>query len=200
MDGEPLQKIIEQARGGSADAWRRLHALCQPKLLADAQRLLGKNWHVLSPRDLTQETWLRARLHLDSYRGAGFYSWLGAIMRNVYRNVIRKRRDRSEPLSLLLGPDSDAPSAQQRQGMEPAMEQRGGSQSLQDEETAMQIHEALAALPADVAQILKLSLVEPRLSFAKIGEELGLTAKQVTTRYHQGIEMLRRKLRGRIHE
>ena len=195
MDDESLQILIDQARSGSAEAWRDLHIRCQPKLLADAQRLLGKNWQVLSPRDLTQETWLRARLHLESYRGEGFYSWLGAIMRNVYRNIARRRRDHSESLALLFAADSGDSGPRQIQAPEPASEEGEASQALEDQETAMRIHAAFASLAPEVAQILKLSLVEPRLSFKQIGEQLGLTAKQVTTRYHQGLEVLRRKLR-----
>ena len=75
MDDDAIQSLVAAAKAGSDLAWQELFRACHDRLLSTAQRLLGKNWAFLSPRDLVQETWLRARLSLDRYRGEGFFGW-----------------------------------------------------------------------------------------------------------------------------
>ena len=195
MDHPSLQKLVDQACNGNADAWERLFETCQPHLLSDAQRLLGRDWPSISPRDLTQETWLKAKRALASYRGAGFLAWLSSIMRNVHRNLVRGQRGRHEKrrLSLAIVGETDA-SVTALPSFEPVATETSSLHTLVNQEEAAQLHAALAALDPELRQILQMSVDDHGLSLTQIGARLHLTPKEVRTRYHRGLGQLRRKL------
>jgi RNA polymerase sigma factor (sigma-70 family) len=194
MDAPALQSLIEQARGGDPVAWARLFELSQPQLLNDAQRLLGQDWPWISPRDLTQETWLKARRALDSYRGAGFQAWLSSIMRNVHRNLIRGQRGRHEKRRLSLpGPLEIEEHSPIAATIDPMAGDTNALTALLKQETAARLHWALAKLDAEARQIIELSV--GGLSFPEIGQRLALTPKEARTRYHRGLSQLRRRLK-----
>jgi RNA polymerase sigma factor (sigma-70 family) len=178
MDDDSLRTLIDQARHGDDASWQKLFSLCQQQLLSDAERLLGRDWPSISPRDLTQETWLKAKAAIDSYRGAGFFAWLSSIMRNVHRNLIRGGRGRAtrRPLPLPSASDSDPGGA----GItEPIADETGALHKLMREEDCARVQAGLDALPAELRQILRLSVEGSGLSFAEIGSRLDLTAKEV---------------------
>jgi RNA polymerase sigma factor (sigma-70 family) len=194
MDAPALQRLIERARSGDPVAWARLFELSQPHLLSDAQRLLGHDWAWISPRDLTQETWLKARRAIGSYRGAGFHAWLSSIMRNVHRNLIRGRRGRHErrllPLPGPLEAEERSPSVA---AIEPMANDTNALATVLQRETSVRIQTALAGLDPEPRRIVELSL--QGLSFRQIGQQLSLSPKEVRTRYHRGLAELRRQLK-----
>jgi RNA polymerase sigma factor (sigma-70 family) len=190
--------MIEHARAGDTEAWRRLFEWCQPRLLSDAQRLLGPNWDKISPRDLTQETWLKAQRGIAGYQGHGFLSWLSAIMRNVYRNARRRKSLRGQALHTLLvsGIDATGLSSDGRPRDEPAATETSASRLLLEQERALLLREALSTLEPHTREILRMSAEDTKLSFREIGARLGLSEKQVTTRYHRGLAQLKTKLKS----
>ena len=191
MDDAPLRELIELARGGDQAAWKRLFAICQPALLEQAQRLLGPNWHAVSPQDLVQITWTSAAQRIGSYRGAGFQAWLSAIMRNAHLNLVRDPRRRMEQRRVT--PPVEPGDSTAQPGIEPTAEDSTALSRIVAEESAALVRQALAALGEEQRQVLELWMNE-KLSFEAIAARLGWTARVVASRFHDAIRDLRQKL------
>jgi len=193
MDSTELNALIEQARDGDKDAWRRLFLHLQPTLLNQAQRLLGPAWHALSPQDLVQITWTSATQRLPSYRGEGFLAWLSVIMRNAHRNLVRDPRRRLDERRVTLAAPA-LPDLNDAGGHEPPVDESSVlSELLAHEETAL-VRQALAAIDPQCREVLELWMAEP-LSLAALAKRLGLTARVARARFHDGIHQLQQQLK-----
>lgn len=92
-------QLIARARAGDSTAFDQLMICAQRKVFATAWRFLGNEEDA---RDATQETFLRMRKYLRSFRPEhDFHAWLYRITINVCRDAARKRRPRDESLSSL---------------------------------------------------------------------------------------------------
>ena len=57
------------------------------------QRILGRIKNTETAKDLAQETWMKAYLSINTFRGdAAFYSWLYRIAENVCIDYFRKQK------------------------------------------------------------------------------------------------------------
>lgn len=121
--------------------------------------------------DVTQETFIRAWQHRDTYRGdAPVRRWLLRITHNVAVSTLRTLREEVRDPSTL--PD------QQVDLVAPAVESR------------MAVHEALARLDPLSRSIVILREIEG-LSYAEIGEVLGAPLPTVKTRLFRARAFLR---------
>jgi len=97
------RELLEAARGGDEDAYRRLVEPHRGELHAHCYRMLGS---VHDAEDALQETLLRAWRGLPRFEGrSSLRSWLYTIATNSSLNVIEKRPKRVLPID--YGPSAD---------------------------------------------------------------------------------------------
>src|SRR5947208_4835389 len=97
------RELLEAARGGDEDAYRRLVEPHRGELQAHCYRMLGS---VYDAEDAMQETMLRAWRALERFEGrSSLRSWLYTIATNTCLNAIARRPKRVLPVD--YGPASD---------------------------------------------------------------------------------------------
>jgi RNA polymerase sigma-70 factor (ECF subfamily) len=129
--------------------------------------------------DAVQESFLRlVRARRDWKPGSNFRSWFYSILRNVCRDELR-RVARPEP-------DRAEPSA----SAEP-------SAALDLREQAAAAARAFAELPEGEREVLSLR-IHGGLEFSQIASAVGISAEAAKKRACRALELLRRRLSGRI--
>jgi len=129
--------------------------------------------------DLTQETFVRATIHIHSYRDEEARAWLFKVARNVYLDEWRKQqRFRKIPiLSLFMGrEDSISPYGLPEE-------------SLLEKELAQQLEDLLQYLPENYRSIIYLREYE-QFSYAEIMDALQMTENQVKVMLHRARKRL----------
>ena len=88
-------KLLERARSGDRDAFEAIVLANEKPLYHLALRTLK---HPEDAADAVQETFLKAYVGLNSFRGDSKLSvWLYRIMANVCTDALRRRRDAVSP-------------------------------------------------------------------------------------------------------
>jgi RNA polymerase sigma factor (sigma-70 family) len=128
-------------------------------------------------RDLVQESLLRVRTGLRTYRPGSMEGWLSRITTNVFLDQVRSRRRR--PVDLLPDdPDRVLPAAS------------GADDALAAEVLPADVQAAITRLPVEFRTAVVLSDVVG-LSYAEIGDTLGVPLGTVRSRIHRGRSLLR---------
>src|SRR5436309_2057286 len=131
-------------------------------------------------RDLVQETLLRVRTGLRTYRPGSMEGWLSRIATNVFLDDMRRRRRR--PVDLLPDdPDRVVPAAV------------AADDALAAETLSADVQAAITRLPADFRVAVVLSDVVG-MSYAEISEALDIPLGTVRSRIHRGRTLLRTAL------
>ena len=131
--------------------------------------------------DLVQETLLRVRRGLRTYRPGSMEGWLTRIATNAFIDSTRRRRRVETPLS--ESPESRLPSS-------PSADDVLAGQSL-----SRDVQAALMALPVDFRVPVVLCDVAGR-SYEEIAEALDIPIGTVRSRIHRGRSQLRDALGG----
>ena len=131
--------------------------------------------------DLCQETFLRVLRAQTRYRPRGAFStWLFSIALNVGRDAARRRRREAQRI------------VNASQGASPA----GPPENAARRELVEQVSAALDQLPPRLREVLVLKHFG-ELTFAQLGELLGLPQSTVKSRAQKGLELLRREFKQR---
>ncbi len=89
-----MDELIQQARQGDEDAFRRLYEQTSGRVYALCLRMMKDEARA---RDLTQDTYVKAWEHLETYRGdSAFTTWLHTIATNACLVALRSHRRRRE--------------------------------------------------------------------------------------------------------
>ena len=173
MTREEELAVVERVRAGDPDAFEALVTAYQKQTYNLTLR------YVSNPEDaadLTQEAFLRAYRSLDSFRGDSRFSvWLYRLTTNICIDFLRSR-GRGSASSLTVENDDaepeelDVPDAR----YEPQKE-------LERMELQRAVRDGLQTLTEDARDIVVLRELEG-LSYAEIGERLGLEAGTVKSR------------------
>jgi RNA polymerase sigma-70 factor (ECF subfamily) len=83
--------LIQAARGGDLDSFNRLVLAYQDLVYNQAYRMIGEEE---SADDATQNTFISAYNHLNSFRGGSFKAWLLRIVTNACYDELRRRKRR----------------------------------------------------------------------------------------------------------
>lgn len=169
--------LLARARRGDASALEEVVRRHQRRVYAVALRIVRA--HDVAD-DVVQEAFLRAWRSLDRFDLARpFGPWVCRIAANLAINHVRSPRAREEGL----------PEGHQ----ESASAQPGPLGALLEAEAARVLDRALAALPAEQRAVLVLR-AEEEMSYAEIGEALGLSPGTVMSRLFRAREKLARAL------
>jgi RNA polymerase sigma-70 factor, ECF subfamily len=172
VDAEPDEALVVRCLGGEVAAFETLVSRYQRVLFNAAYRLLGDREDA---RDVAQAAFVKAYEKLGSfdphYR---FFSWIYRIAVNEALNT----RERRRPSAPLVG---ELPGGG---GVDEALAARERKDSVQA---------ALLRLNADDREVIVLRHFA-ELSYAEIGETLGLAEKTVKSRLHEARQRLGRLL------
>ncbi len=176
-------ELVERTLEGEHHAFEVLVRRWERPIFSLAYRLSGSDEEA---RDVCQETFLAAFRHLNSFRGeAKFSSWLYRIALNAWHS--RQRRQPVESLSL----EEQA----ETRGFDPPDTSNALDERLLRDERAQLVRRALAALPAEMRQVIVMKEYEG-LKFHEIADVLGIPVSTVKTRLYTGLNLLRRRLEG----
>lgn len=129
--------------------------------------------------DLTQETFVRATVHLNEYEGEEVCPWLFKVARNAYLDEWRKQKRRKTiPLLSIFSSKEDMISPY---GLP--------EDSLLIKETHQQLEDLLEFLPEQYRSIIYLREFE-EFSYKEIMEALQLTEEQVKVTLHRARKRL----------
>jgi RNA polymerase sigma-70 factor, ECF subfamily len=172
VDGDPDEALVARCLRGEVQAFEPLVLRYQRVLYNAAYRLLGDREDA---RDVAQGALVKAYEKLSSFDPRyRFFSWIYRIVVNEALNT-RGRRRPSAPLAADLagGP-----------GVEEAIVSRERSDTVQA---------ALLQLSTDDREVIVLRHFA-ELSYAEIGETLGIAEKTVKSRLHEARQRLGRML------
>lgn len=129
--------------------------------------------------DLTQETFVRATVHLDEYEGEEARAWLFKVARNAYLDEWRKQKRRKTiPLLSIFSSKEDMISPY---GIP--------EDFLLMQETQQQLEDLLGYLPEQYRSIIYLREYE-EFSYKEMMEALQLTEEQVKVKLHRARKRL----------
>jgi RNA polymerase sigma-70 factor (ECF subfamily) len=171
LDGDSDEALVTRCLGGDVEAFEPIVLRYQRVLFNTAYRLLGDREDA---RDVAQGALVRAYEKLATFdTSRRFFSWIYKIGVNEALNA-RSRRRPGEPFK--------EPSASG--GVEDALVARERSDTLQA---------ALLRLSAEDREVIVLRHFA-ELSYAEIGEALGIPEKTVKSRLHEARQRLGRLL------
>lgn len=133
-------------------------------------------------QDVAQEAMLRALRYFHAFRGEEARPWLMRIVRNTWHDIRAKKGMHDESLDAVEDSPADGPDPEQ---------------SALGSDRRRQVAAALAALPADLREILVLREIED-MSYKEIAATLDLPIGTVMSRISRGREKLAADLRGRL--
>jgi RNA polymerase sigma-70 factor (ECF subfamily) len=175
--------ILDQARGGDAEAFGEVCRTYETRLFRQAVALCGST---ALAEDLAQDTLVEAWKSLRRYNGrCQFFTWLCAILLNRYRNIVRENRPQT--FSALAPVELDA--------FQRRIDQAADHEPLPDEaallhEQAVLVRQCILTLPAKHQQVIHLRFyVEDSLE--GIAAALGCSVGTVKSRLFNALEKLR---------
>lgn len=129
---------------------------------------LGLTRDVHAAEELTQETFFKAMLSIDSFRGeCRVQTWLCSIAKNKF--LSQQRQKKTEPLDEL--PETQDPG-------------EGPESRVLRKDESMRLHRLLHALPEPYKEVFSLR-VFGQLSFREIGELFGKTENWACVTFHR---------------
>jgi RNA polymerase sigma-70 factor, ECF subfamily len=176
--------LIASALRGSLDAFNALVTLHQDAVYTLTYRVMGD---ADSADDATQEAFINAYRHLNSYRGGSFRSWLLRIATNTCYDELRRRKRRpATSFEELPGGESDDGPALPAQTATP-------EESAQQAELASAIQNCIGGLQDDYRVTLVMSDVEG-FSYQEIADATGVQLGTVKSRLSRARTSMRRCL------
>lgn len=142
-----IQTLVEKTRRGDRDAFGELVRSCEGKLRSSVERLLGAGARTTEVDEAVQETLVLAFGAISRFEWKGevsLFSWLSRIARNVVIDQAKDaRRSRYIEFPDRLPAKSPSPSKVLRRG-----------------ERFDRLEKAIAELPPDYREVLRLSQLE----------------------------------------
>ena len=181
METLDTRSLLERARSGDADAFCELCRTLETRLLRQAMSLCG---NASAAEDLAQETLIEAWKCLRRYNGrCQFFTWLCAIILNLYRKMLRK--ERSLPKLTFLTLEQDDSENRAVADPEPSPDE-----VVQRREQAVLVHQCIRALPQKHQDVIYLRFYADD-SLEGIAAALGCSLGTVKSRLFHALEKLR---------
>lgn len=166
----------QEAFGEIVNRWeRKIYALCYGMLNREDEA-----------KDAAQDAFIAAFKNLSRFRGeAKVSSWLHRIA--VNQCLTRKRRDKTRSESFF----DESESSEQKFFIAPA--RNTPSRLTEKDERIRAVRLAVAALPADLKQIVVMKQFE-EMTFQEISETMDIPLSTVKSRLYTALKQLRMKL------
>ena len=177
--------MIDAARAGDLEAFNQLVVRYQDRAYGLAYRIMADE---AAAADATQEAFISAYKHLDSFRGGSFKSWLYRIVVNACYDALRYHRRRA---AISLDPSLDEDEYASR--FITSAEADCPDMIVQRRELAKLLQHHIARLPIDQRTVLVLSDVQG-LSYQEIAEATRSSLGTVKSRLSRGRARMRQSL------
>lgn len=177
--------LIRDAQRGDVNAFNRLVLEYQSLAYNVAYRVMGEGE---AAADATQEAFISAYRHLDSYRGGSFRGWLMRIVTNACYDELRRRKRRPAVSleEMTTAPDgSESDSEAVLAAPDELPEDRA-----QRHELASAIQRCLGRLPDEMRTVAVLCDVQG-LDYAEIAQATGVALGTVKSRLSRARARLR---------
>ncbi|HKY33196.1 MAG TPA: sigma-70 family RNA polymerase sigma factor [Candidatus Polarisedimenticolia bacterium] len=184
--------LVESLRRGDEDAFERLVRGHGARMLAVAQRYLGRGEDA---RDAVQEAFIAAYRSIGSFQGHALLStWLHQITVNACLMRIRSRKRRPEESidDLLPRWQEDGHHVVQPRDWSP-----GGEERLQSKETCAFVRQCIDRLPESYRTVILLRDIED-MDTRETARLLGITESGAKVRLHRARQALRELLDERF--
>jgi RNA polymerase sigma-70 factor (ECF subfamily) len=193
---QQIAQWLPQARAGSREALGEMLEAYRAYLLLIANRELDPQLRAKGgASDLVQETFLEAQRDFGRFQGdssSQLQAWLHEILQNNLANFVRRYRQtgkRAVERETALA--ADTPSAEER--LAPAADTPSPSRHAMAREESDAIEQAVARLPEDYRNVVRLRYMEQR-SFQEIAQLLGRSENAVRKLWLRAIERLQDEL------
>jgi RNA polymerase sigma-70 factor, ECF subfamily len=184
--------LVERVRAGDAAAFELIMRRHNRRLFRLARSVLRNG---AEAEDVVQETYVRAFVKLDDFRGPeGFSAWLARIAYNEALDRVRGW-DRVVSLDDYVNDgdgDADARRIETMTSRQPDPERLTGNGELR-----RLLEDAIDALPDDFRAVFVLRAVEG-MSVAETAEALAIPPETVKTRFHRARHRLQEALGARF--
>jgi len=175
------QEFISKAKAGHMEAFEWLIKKYQKPIYYLCHRMTGTHQ---SADDLTQETFMKAFLSLQSFKdGMNFYTWIRKIAVNNSLNYLKKRK-REEPLGAKENTIAGNPSS---------IDQELPHDKLQRNRLEQKFYEALMALPQEYRIVFILRVFENQ-SYRDISQTLNIPEGTVMSRLNRSRQKLKESM------
>jgi RNA polymerase sigma-70 factor (ECF subfamily) len=196
---DPLEQLIQAARGGSQQALWQLIEACRTYLLLVANQELPTDVQgKVAASDLVQDSLLEAHRDFPQFAGHTRHQLMGWLRRILLNNVAdahrryeeaaKRRASREVPL-LEAGTES-------RLVIDVALDTTSPSQAAMAREEEAELNRALSNLPEHYREVILLHHRDG-LSFAEISRQGNRSAEAVRKTWLRAVKHLRQYLEGR---
>jgi RNA polymerase sigma factor (sigma-70 family) len=177
LDATPLADLLARAGSGDQQAWREM--VSRYAILVWSVARSHRLEHA-DAADVCQTTWLRLAEHLHTVREPSkLPGWLATTARRESLRVIAGRR-RETPGSM---PDDNEP--------DPGA---GPEAIVLDADRDSRLWQAFSAISQRCQQLLRILVTAPELSYAEVGDVLGIPVGSIGPTRGRCLDSLRRKL------
>jgi RNA polymerase sigma-70 factor (ECF subfamily) len=184
------------ARAGSREALGEALEACRGYLLLVAQRELDPALHAKGgASDLVQQTFLEAQQDFARFQGdteAELLAWLRRMLLNNLANFTRRYRD-TDKRAVAREISLQALSSLRVRGQGPGGDTPTPSDAAMQDEQALALEHALALLPDDYREVIRLRYQEER-SFEEIGQSMERSANAARKLWLRAVERLQQEL------
>ncbi len=182
------QALIQDAQQGNLDAFNTLILTYQNSVFNTAVRILGDDERAA---DASQDAFLSAFKHINSFRGGSFKAWLMRTVTNAcYDELRRQKRRPTTPLE----PDTDDGDEIEspRWLADPSM---SPSQQMEADELEHAIQHCLNALPTDFRTVVVLADVQG-MDYSEVAQAARVPLGTIKSRLARARLKLRECLRS----
>jgi RNA polymerase sigma-70 factor (ECF subfamily) len=180
--------LLERARTGDKTAFEEFYQKYKRQIFAYIYRFVSK--YELA-EELTQETFINAYIHLDSYSAKGKpLAWLYTIASNLSKNALKSRHIRSEVS--LDAPLADSDGNLNMLDVIESVRERP-ELIIRSKELVSKIQDAIDALPLEYKQILLLCDIQGQ-SYQDVAQILGCKLSTVGSRLFRARKKIAKKL------
>lgn len=176
-----LDDLVQRAQRGDLPAFNSIVLRYQDAVYSLVLRMLSS---AEAAEDVTQEAFVSAWRHINTFRGGSFRSWLFTIAANRARDELRRgvRRPTTSLDAARDNPD--------RADLDPVDDDPGPERAAEQSELRAALEEALAELPPDWREVVVLSDIHG-LDYAEIAQATGVALGTVKSRLSRARARLR---------
>jgi len=185
-----VEQLVASSRRGDTVAFDQLVGLYKDRVCAFVARRLSDP---VEAEDIAQEAFVKAYLHLSSFRGAAsFQTWVHRIADNLATDSMWKRRRCGSHCSLDAPPEIDGGPVERELAAPSCYEP---DKNLETAEARREMHRAILELPPKLRAVIVLHEFQG-LNYQEVAATLDCPIGTVKSRMFSARDQLRQNLMG----